>query len=75
VCVEAIKDGALGMYERSIAMRTRERVEAIGDFNALTSDKAAALSARYDLDYLVTDQELPLPLAFSSGAVRIYRLR
>jgi hypothetical protein len=75
VCVEAIKDAALGMYERSIAMRTRERVEAIGDFAALTPAKAAALSARYDLDYLVTEQELALPLAFSSGAVRIYRLR
>ena len=73
--VEAIKDGAVGMYDRSVALRTRERVEALGDFTTLTPERARGLASQYDLDYLVTEQALDLPLEFSSGAVRIYRLR
>ncbi len=75
VFVEAIKDGAVGMYDRSVALRTRERVEALGDFTTLTPERARALATQYDLDYLVAEQAMDLPLEFSSGAVRIYRLR
>lgn len=75
VMVEALKDGALGMYDRAVAMRTRERLEAIGDFEALTAARARALAAAYELDYLVTEQTLDLPVAFSSGAITVYRLR
>jgi hypothetical protein len=75
VFVEAIKDAAVGMYDRTVALRTRERSEEIGDFGALTPDRARAIAARYGLDYLVTERELTLPIAFSSGAIRIYRLR
>ncbi len=75
VFVEAIKDGAVGMYDRSVALRTRERVEALGDFTTLTPERARALSSQYDLDYLVSERSMDLPLEFSSGAVRIYRLR
>jgi len=75
VFVEAIKDGAVGMYERAVALRTRDRVEAIGDFAALTPERARALATQYGLDYLVTEQPLDLPLMFRSGEIRIYRLR
>jgi hypothetical protein len=75
VFVEAIKDAAVGMYERSVAVRTAERVAAIGDFPSLTPDRARALSSQYGLDYLVSEQMLDLPVAFSSGQLRIYRLR
>lgn len=75
VFVEAIKDGAVGMYDRRVALRTRERVEALGDFTTLTPDRARTLASRYDLDYLVAEQPLDLPLEFTSGAIRIYRLR
>ena len=44
VFVEAIKDGAVGMYDRTVALRTRARVEALGDFTALTP--AARADAR-----------------------------
>ena len=56
VFVEAIKDGAVGMYDRRVALRTRERVEALGDFTTLTPERARALAAQYDLDYLVAEQ-------------------
>jgi hypothetical protein len=75
VFVEAIKDGAVGMYDRRVALRRRERVEALGHFATLSPDRARALASQYDLDYLVTEQTLDLPLEFSSGAVRIYRLK
>jgi hypothetical protein len=75
VFVEAIKDGAVGMYDRSVALRTRERVEALGDFTTVTAERARALASQYDLDYLVSEGSIDLPLEFSSGAVKIYRLR
>ena len=75
VFVEAIKDTAIGMYDRPTAVRTRDRRAALGDFAALTADHARALAAEYDLDYLVVDRTFDLPLAYESGSMRIYRLR
>ena len=75
VLVEAVKDAAIGMYAREIAVRTEQRVREVGDFNALTADRAARIATRYDMDYLVTEGRLDLPLAFESGALRVYRLR
>lgn len=74
VLVEAVKDAAIGMYARQIAMRTRERLEAAAEFDQLTPDRALALGSRYGLDYLITEQALDLPMAFQSGALRVYRL-
>jgi hypothetical protein len=75
VLVEAVKDTAIGMYDRDVAMRTRDRIAAVGDFNALSAGRARALGATYHLDYLVTERALDLPLAFESGRLRVYRLR
>jgi hypothetical protein len=75
VFVEAIKDGAVGMYDRAVALRTRDRVEALGDFDALTPDRARALGQEYALDYLITEQPMALPEAFASGRLHVYRLR
>ena len=75
VLVEAVKDTAIGMYDRRVAIRTRDRISAVGDFRSLGSDRARALGAAYDLDYLVADRALDLPLAFQSGELRVYRLR
>jgi hypothetical protein len=75
VFVEAIKDGAVGMYDRVVAMRTRERVGELGDFPNLTPEHARALAQKYDLNYLVTEQTIDLPEVFRSGQLRIYRLK
>ena len=74
VLVEAVKDAAIGMYTRDIATRTEERLAAIGPFETLTPERALTLARRYDLDYLVTEQPLDLPMAFESGALKVYRL-
>ncbi len=75
VFVEATKDAAVGMYDRSVAFRTRDRVRAVGDFTSLTAERARALASEYDLDYLVTEAQVELPIAFQSGAIRVYRLQ
>ena len=75
VFVEEIKDSAIGMYDRPVAMRTRERLLAIGSFTALTAERVRALAAENGLDYLVTEQALTLPVAFRSGPLVVYRLR
>ncbi len=75
VLVEAVKDAAIGMYDRQVAIRTNERLEAVPDFSRLAPADARALAAVYDLDFLVTEQALELPLAFESGNLRVYRLK
>jgi hypothetical protein len=75
VFVEAIKDSAVGMYERGVALRTRDRVRAVGDFPALTPEGARALAVAYDLDFLITEQPIALPEVFRSGRLGVYRLR
>jgi hypothetical protein len=75
VLVEAVKDAAIGMYDRRIAIRTDERIRAIPDFLHLSAADARSLGAEYRLDFLVTEQRLELPVAFESGALRVYRLQ
>jgi hypothetical protein len=75
VFVEGIKDAAIGMYERDVAIRTRDRLDELRDFDTLTPERARTLGARYRIDFLVTSQLLDLPVAFSSGPLRVYRLR
>ncbi len=74
VFVEAVKDTAIGMYDRGVAMRTRDRLAELGDPARLTAVRARALAHAHGLDYLVTDLPLDLPLAFESGSLRVYRL-
>jgi hypothetical protein len=75
VFVEAIKDGAVGMYDREVALRTRDRVRLIGEFTTLTPERARALGREFDLDYVITEEPLALPEVFSSGTLRVYALR
>jgi hypothetical protein len=75
VFLENVKDGSIGMYDRGVAMRVAERRETLGDFATLSPERVRALAARYDLDYLVSEQALALPEAYRNARFRIYRLR
>jgi hypothetical protein len=75
VFLEEVKDSALAIYSREVAARVVERTDAIGDFGALTADRARELATRYDLDFLVTEHNLSLPLAYQNAQFRIYALR
>lgn len=74
VFLERAKDAAIAIYSRPLAMQITERRAALGDFYDLTPAELAALDQRYDLDFLVTEQRLPLPVARSEGPLQIYRL-
>jgi hypothetical protein len=74
VFVEGIKDAAIGMYERGVAIRTRDRLAELEDYDRMTADRALGLAAKYDLNFMVSEQELALPVAYSSGVLKIYRL-
>lgn len=75
VLLEETKDAAVGIYSRDVAVRVLERTAAIGDFPALTADHTKVLAARYGLDYLVTEADLALPVAYRNERFRIYDLR
>ncbi len=74
VYLEEVKDSAMAMYSRPVAMRVAERAAALGDFHALTPERATALAARYGLTFLVTEQPLDLPVAYRNARFTIYRL-
>jgi hypothetical protein len=75
VLLEEVKDSALAIYSRDVATQFVDRVQAIGDFASLTPERARELARRYDLDFLVTEAELGLPVAYRNDHFRIYSLR
>jgi hypothetical protein len=75
VFLEEVKDAALAIYSHDIAVRVVDRVNAIGDFTTLDVGRARDLAKRFDLDFLVVDRDLDLPLAYRNSQFRIYSLR
>ena len=81
VLLEEVKDTALAIYSRDVALRFLDRTTALGDFSALTDERARALAHRYDLDFLVTENGAPsaflqqLPIVYRNERFRIYDLR
>ena len=75
VLIEEIKDRAIAMYDRPVAIGVNERLRALSALPWDTPDGARALARRFGLDYLVIDRELDLPLVHRSGSLYIYRLR
>jgi hypothetical protein len=75
VFLENSKDTALATYSRDVAHRVLERIRAIGDFGALGPERAQALAARYDLDYLITERPMSLPRVYANGRFNVYALQ
>ena len=74
VYVEEVKDLALALYSREVAVEALRRIGEAHDFGSLTPQQLLALAARYDLDYLVLDRDMDLPLAYRNQQFRIYTL-
>ena len=72
---EEVKDSAIALYSREVAVRVATRVNDLGDFESLTADRARALAAKYDLDLLVSEHVVDLPVAHRNGRFTVYRLR
>ena len=75
VYLEEVKDAALAIYSRPVAMRVAERTRALGAFDGLTPQSARDLARRFEIDYLVTERALDLPVAYRNARFVIYRLR
>jgi len=75
VLLEALKDRAIAMYDRRVAMQVAERLRALEELSWDTPEGARALARRFSLDYLVVDHQVDLPLAHRSGSLFVYKLR
>jgi len=75
VFLEEVKDSSLAIYSHDVAARFVERVPLLEDFPSLTAERARALADRYELDYLITEADLTLPLVYRNTQFDIYSLR
>jgi hypothetical protein len=75
VYLEEVKDLALALYSREVAMQALQRIRDAQNFESLTPAQLQSLAARYDLDYLVVDRELALPVAYRNDQFRVYSFR
>lgn len=74
VFVESVKDAAIATYSRDIAEEVQERLQAVAEFSTLTAEDAVRLAREHDLDYLVIDRPLALPLVYGNDVFRVYAL-
>ncbi len=72
VCLEEVTDTAIAMYSRESAIRVLERIRDLENFEGLTADTARTLADKYDLDYLVVDRPLRLPVAYKNARFWVY---
>lgn len=71
---EDVKDSALAMYDRDVALRVVERRARTSGFPSLSVDEIRALAHDFDLDYLISDESLALPIVYENATFRIYAL-
>jgi hypothetical protein len=74
VYLEEDKDAALAFYSRPVALRVRERIEALPDFPALTPARARALGERFGLSYVIVERPIDLPEVYRNGRFFVYRI-
>jgi hypothetical protein len=74
VFLEEVKDLALALYSRDVAVEALRRIDAAKDFDGLTPEQLRALARTYDLDYLVAERDLALPVVYRNDRFRVYAL-
>jgi hypothetical protein len=74
VFLEEVKDTAVALYSRQIAMWVLGRIQDAQHFESLTAEQFQTLAERYELNYLVVDRDIELPLVYRNEQFRIYRL-
>ena len=75
--LEQIKDSAIAIYDRPMAMRMGERAHTLHGFANFTEDQFVAAGAHYDADVLVTEhgRRLSLPVLYENARFVLYSLR
>jgi hypothetical protein len=74
VYLEEVKDLALALYSREVALESLQRIRDAQHFDTWSPEQFRALAARYGLDYLVVDRDVDLPLAYRNEQFRVYAL-
>lgn len=74
VYLEEIKDIGIAIYSRDAAHDVARRIADLGNFETLEPQRARDLARRYDLDYLITEHEIALPLTRRFGRFAVYDL-
>ena len=75
VYLESVKDIGIAIYSEAMAARVDSRIAELGDFAALAPAHARWLARRHDLDYLITEHDIALPLVHRNGRFAVYDLR
>ena len=65
----------MGCTIERIALRTRDRLRRVALFTQMSADELRDVGRDYQLDYLISEAEMPMPLVYQSGLIRVYRLR
>ena len=75
--LETVKDSAMAMYDRDVAMRVAERTAATARFDEMTADEIRALNDRFGFDLFVVDaaRTFPFPVRYRNAQFVIYDLR
>jgi hypothetical protein len=76
--LEIGKDPAMAMYDRALAARVAERIEALGAFDDWSSaDDVRRIDERYGIDVFVdrADRVFPFPVLFRNASFVVYDLR
>lgn len=74
VYLDGIKDVGIAIYSREVAHDVARRTADLGRFQDLDPPRARRLARRYDLDYLISEESIDLPLAQRFGRFNIYAL-
>ena len=74
VYLEEVKDLALALYSRNVAVEALRRIADAQDFDTFTPEQLRDLAHRYDLDYLVAERDVALPIVYRNEQFRVYAL-
>jgi hypothetical protein len=75
VYLEEVKDLALALYSRDVAVEALRRINDARGFDSLSPDQLRALAVRYDLDVMVAEHDIDLPVVYRNDQFRVYSLK
>ncbi len=77
VVLEVVKDSAISLYSRDVALRTVERTRALADFAGMHTDTALRVARQYGVTALVVESVhvLALPKLYGNASFTIYDAR
>jgi hypothetical protein len=75
VYLEEVKDLALALYSRDVAVEALRRIADVRGFESFSPGELRAFAARYDIDYFVAEHNVDLPVVYRNEQFRVYSLQ